>query len=154
MSIKKRLFKLQNSHTRASGGKEYWAEGLRVLGVVERDGVLKFKTPPPPPAATAQNSNNNNNNRFGGASGGTGSSTTTTAEARPMVQQQQQQHRHHQQQQQQQQPMQGSVVAETVPAHTLMAGRGGRGGTALTTGPVGAYSMANGTTNGSTNGAK
>jgi hypothetical protein len=41
--IKRKLAKLQTSHTRASGGKEYWSEGLRVLGVVEVGGILKFK---------------------------------------------------------------------------------------------------------------
>lgn len=51
--IKQKLFELQKNHTRASGGKEYWAEGLRVLGVVELDGVLKFK-PRVTPAAMQQ----------------------------------------------------------------------------------------------------
>ena len=46
VNIKNKLVHLQKSHTRASGGKEYWAEGLRVLGVVEIDGMLKFKSPP------------------------------------------------------------------------------------------------------------
>jgi hypothetical protein len=30
-------------HTRASGGKEYWAEGLRVLGVIEQDGIVEVQ---------------------------------------------------------------------------------------------------------------
>lgn len=36
---------LQSVSSRASGGKEYWAEGLRVLGIVEEDrGFLRFQT--------------------------------------------------------------------------------------------------------------
>ncbi|KAL3937654.1 MAG: hypothetical protein SGBAC_007284 [Bacillariaceae sp.] len=57
--IKNKLVHLQKSHTRASGGKEYWAEGLRVLGVIEIDGMLTFKSSSPEkaqpsPAAAAQ----------------------------------------------------------------------------------------------------
>jgi hypothetical protein len=63
VQIQNRLVELQTSHTRASGGKEYWAEGLRVLGVIEQDGMLKFKpqqqsqagqTPTTLPAAVMQ----------------------------------------------------------------------------------------------------
>ncbi|CAJ1965802.1 unnamed protein product [Cylindrotheca closterium] len=46
LQVKNKLVHLQKSHTRASGGKEYWAEGLRVLGVIETDGMLKFKSSP------------------------------------------------------------------------------------------------------------
>ncbi|KAL3925811.1 MAG: hypothetical protein SGILL_000159 [Bacillariaceae sp.] len=43
-STKSQLQALQSLTTRASGGKEYWAEGLRVLGVVEDvRGFLKFQ---------------------------------------------------------------------------------------------------------------
>jgi len=41
-STKGHLLSLQSVSSRASGGKEYWAEGLRVLGVVEDGGVLRF----------------------------------------------------------------------------------------------------------------
>jgi hypothetical protein len=38
------LIKLQKKTNRASGGKEYWAEGIRVLGVYEDDnGVMRFR---------------------------------------------------------------------------------------------------------------
>ena len=39
----KKLIKLQKVNNRASGGKEYWAEGLRVLGIYEDGSVLRFK---------------------------------------------------------------------------------------------------------------
>ncbi|KAG7348232.1 hypothetical protein IV203_016937 [Nitzschia inconspicua] len=43
-STKTQLKSLQSQSSRASGGKEYWAEGLRVLGVVEDTrGFLKFQ---------------------------------------------------------------------------------------------------------------
>ncbi|KAG7368922.1 hypothetical protein IV203_031665 [Nitzschia inconspicua] len=43
-STKTQLKSLQSQSSRASGGKEYWAEGLRVLGVVEdKRGFLKFQ---------------------------------------------------------------------------------------------------------------
>jgi hypothetical protein len=43
--LKKKLTVLQKAckGNRASGGKEYWAEGLRVLGVYEDNGILRFK---------------------------------------------------------------------------------------------------------------
>jgi hypothetical protein len=43
-STKNQLKSLQHLSSRASGGKEYWSEGLRVLGVVEdKRGFLKFQ---------------------------------------------------------------------------------------------------------------
>lgn len=40
-----KLKSLQSASSRASGGKEYWAEGLRVLGVIEDErGFLKFRS--------------------------------------------------------------------------------------------------------------
>jgi hypothetical protein len=39
---KNQLKSLQSVSSRASGGKEYWAEGLRVLGIVEEGGMLRF----------------------------------------------------------------------------------------------------------------
>jgi len=39
---KSQLRSLQSVSSRASGGKEYWAEGLRVLGIVEERGMLRF----------------------------------------------------------------------------------------------------------------
>jgi hypothetical protein len=39
---KNQLKSLQSASSRASGGKEYWAEGLRVLGIVEEGGMLRF----------------------------------------------------------------------------------------------------------------
>jgi len=46
-STKNHLKSLQGVSSRASGGKEYWAEGLRVLGVVEDErGFLKFQSRP------------------------------------------------------------------------------------------------------------
>lgn len=45
-NVKSQLKNLQSVSNRASGGKEYWAEGLRVLGVVEDPrGFLRFKQP-------------------------------------------------------------------------------------------------------------
>ena len=41
-STKNQLKSLQSVSSRASGGKEYWAEGLRVLGIVEEGGMLRF----------------------------------------------------------------------------------------------------------------
>lgn len=41
-STKSQLKSLQSVSSRASGGKEYWAEGLRVLGIVEEGGMLRF----------------------------------------------------------------------------------------------------------------
>ena len=41
--IKGRLIKLQKGLRRASGGKEYWAEALRTMGVMEMGGILRFK---------------------------------------------------------------------------------------------------------------
>jgi hypothetical protein len=44
-NTKNQLKSLQNLSSRASGGKEYWAEGLRVLGVVEDErGFLRFQS--------------------------------------------------------------------------------------------------------------
>ena len=40
--VKYKLIHLRTNHERASGGKEYWSESLRVLGVIETDGMLKF----------------------------------------------------------------------------------------------------------------
>lgn len=37
------LIKLQKVNNRASGGKEYWAEGLRVLGICEDGNILRFQ---------------------------------------------------------------------------------------------------------------
>jgi hypothetical protein len=37
------LIKLQKVNNRASGGKEYWAEGLRVLGTCEDGNILRFQ---------------------------------------------------------------------------------------------------------------
>ena len=39
---KNQLKSLQSVSSRASGGKEYWAEGLRVLGIIEEGGILRF----------------------------------------------------------------------------------------------------------------
>jgi hypothetical protein len=45
-NTKNQLKSLQSISSRASGGKEYWAEGLRVLGIVEDDrGFLRFQAP-------------------------------------------------------------------------------------------------------------
>ena len=41
-STKNQLKSLQSVSSRASGGKEYWAEGMRVLGIVEDKGILRF----------------------------------------------------------------------------------------------------------------
>jgi len=43
-NTRNQLKSLQSVSSRASGGKEYWAEGLRVLGIVEEDGVLRFSS--------------------------------------------------------------------------------------------------------------
>jgi hypothetical protein len=44
-STRGQLKALQSVSSRASGGKEYWAEGLRVLGIVEESrGFLRFQT--------------------------------------------------------------------------------------------------------------
>jgi hypothetical protein len=44
-STRNQLKALQSASSRASGGKEYWAEGLRVLGIVEESrGFLRFQT--------------------------------------------------------------------------------------------------------------
>jgi hypothetical protein len=37
------LIKLHKVNNRASGGKEYWAEGLRVLGICEDGNILRFQ---------------------------------------------------------------------------------------------------------------
>ena len=37
------LKKLRERKSSAGGGKKYWADGVRVLGVVEDDDVLRFK---------------------------------------------------------------------------------------------------------------
>ena len=43
---KQKLANLKTATVRASGGKEYWAQGLRVLGVYEtKDGTLRFQPP-------------------------------------------------------------------------------------------------------------
>jgi hypothetical protein len=39
---KRQLIALQKNSNRASGGKEYWGEGLRVLGVCEDGNILRF----------------------------------------------------------------------------------------------------------------
>ena len=41
-NTKSQLKSLQSVSSRASGGKEYWAEGLRVLGIIEEGGMLRF----------------------------------------------------------------------------------------------------------------
>jgi hypothetical protein len=44
-STRNQLRTFQCLSSRASGGKDYWAEGLRVLGVVEDErGFLKFES--------------------------------------------------------------------------------------------------------------
>jgi hypothetical protein len=44
-TTKHKLKSLQSASSRASGGKEYWAEGLTVLGVIEDErGFLKFRS--------------------------------------------------------------------------------------------------------------
>jgi len=43
-NTKNQLKSLQSVSSRASGGKEYWAEGLRVLGIVEEGGMLRFSS--------------------------------------------------------------------------------------------------------------
>jgi hypothetical protein len=40
-----KLMRLGKANNRASGGKEYWAEGLRVLGVYEDGDMLRFRPP-------------------------------------------------------------------------------------------------------------
>jgi hypothetical protein len=50
-----KLIKLGKANNRASGGKEYWAEGLRVLGVYEDGNMLRFR---PPAGAAARSSHN------------------------------------------------------------------------------------------------
>ena len=42
-NTKRQLISLQTGSSRASG-KEYWADGLRVLGIVEHKGILRFKS--------------------------------------------------------------------------------------------------------------
>ena len=42
-----RLDHLQRVNRRASGGKEYWAEGVRVLGVYEDGHVMRFRRSTP-----------------------------------------------------------------------------------------------------------
>lgn len=38
-----RLCTLQKVNRRAAGGKEYWSEGLRVLGVYEDGTVMRYR---------------------------------------------------------------------------------------------------------------
>eukprot|EP00536_Pseudo-nitzschia_multiseries_P014022 jgi/Psemu1/213554/e_gw1.648.3.1 len=52
-NTKSQLISLQSVSSRASGGKEYWAEGLRVLGLVEVGGVLRFSSNPSTPSNPA-----------------------------------------------------------------------------------------------------
>ena len=40
--IKKKLTELRGTRRRAPGGKRYWAEGARAIGIYERDGGLQF----------------------------------------------------------------------------------------------------------------
>lgn len=51
-STKNQLRSLQSVSSRASGGKEYWAEGLRVLGIVEKEGMLRFASRSSSPSST------------------------------------------------------------------------------------------------------
>jgi hypothetical protein len=41
--VRMKLSTLQKVNRRAAGGKEYWAEGLRVLGVYEEGNVMRFR---------------------------------------------------------------------------------------------------------------
>jgi hypothetical protein len=41
--VKNRLSFLQKVNRRATGGKEYWSEGLRVLGVYEDGNTMRFR---------------------------------------------------------------------------------------------------------------
>ncbi len=50
-NTKNQLKSLQSVSSRASGGKEYWAEGLRVLGIVEDGGMLRFASSTPAPSS-------------------------------------------------------------------------------------------------------
>lgn len=46
--IKQRLIDLHNINRRASGGKPYWVDGLKQLGVYEEGPILRFLPAPPP----------------------------------------------------------------------------------------------------------
>ena len=48
--VKHRLQKLRTANSRASGGKEYWSEGIRALGVYNDGEMLRFAKRPPPPS--------------------------------------------------------------------------------------------------------
>jgi len=67
--VQLRLSHLQRVNRRAAGGKEYWAEGLRVLGVYEDGNVMRFREP-----GTWSNDKGGEN---GGATDADGTPTTT-----------------------------------------------------------------------------
>ena len=48
--VKQRLQKLRTANSRASGGKEYWSEGIRALGVYSDGEMLRFAKRLPPPS--------------------------------------------------------------------------------------------------------
>mmetsp|Transcript_47437 Transcript_47437/g.132193 ORF Transcript_47437/g.132193 Transcript_47437/m.132193 type:complete len:135 (+) Transcript_47437:3-407(+) len=41
--VKAHLISMQKVNRRASGGKEYWAECLRVMGIYEDGGVMRYR---------------------------------------------------------------------------------------------------------------
>ena len=49
--VKRKLQKLRTVNSRASGGKEYWSEGIRALGVFNDGEMLRFTKEEPPPNA-------------------------------------------------------------------------------------------------------
>jgi hypothetical protein len=39
------LVRLESLKSSAGGGKPYWTEAASLLGIVEVDGIIRFKTP-------------------------------------------------------------------------------------------------------------